>query len=62
MTKGRISEIIEMFKHWPRAPFSAVPYDAVRGITWTIVDGSGSHIATVFEEEAAKLIVARLNT
>lgn len=61
MNRPKIEEWLEAFKFYPKPPFQAVPYDAVRGITWTIVDGSGHHFATVFEEEAARLIVARLN-
>jgi hypothetical protein len=61
MSTDAAAAMIEMFRFWPRPPYKAEPYDAVRGITWTIVDGSGQHFATVFEEEAAKLIVARLN-
>jgi hypothetical protein len=56
-----VAELIEFFRYHPVQPFTMVPYDAVRGITWTIMDGDGHHIATVFEEDAARLITARLN-
>ena len=52
----------EMFRYWPRPPYRAIPYDAVRGITWHIWDGDNICIALVYEEEAARLITARLNT
>jgi hypothetical protein len=45
----------------PAQPFHAVPYDAVRGISWRIFDGAGNHVAIVFEEPAAMLLVQRLN-
>lgn len=55
----------EQFEAWwrryPKQPFQAVPYHAVRGISWQIMDGEGQHIAIVFEEEAARLIAQRLN-
>lgn len=55
----------EQFEAWcrryPKQPFQAVPYNAVRGITWHIMDGDGDHVAIVFEEEAARQICQRLN-
>jgi hypothetical protein len=53
--------LAELWRVYPRQPFQAVPYDAVRGISWRIMDGDGRHVAIVFEEEAARLIAARLN-
>lgn len=49
------------FRYWPEPPYRISSYNAVRGPTWTIEDGNGRHIATIFEERAAQLIVARLN-
>lgn len=60
-TAALVAEMVEAFKYYPKPPFEAVPYDAVRGITWTICDGGGRHIAIVFDREAAMLIAARLN-
>jgi hypothetical protein len=42
-------------------PYRLSSYNAVRGVTWTVVDVDGVHVATVYEEEAARLIVQRLN-
>jgi hypothetical protein len=53
--------MVEAFRYHPKPPYRAEPYDAVRGITWTIVDGNNRHIATVFDEDAAMLIAQRLN-
>lgn len=62
MLRDKIKEMIDLFRYYPVPPFKAVPYDAVRGITWTIEDRNGRHIATVFEPEAAAMITARLNS
>lgn len=51
----------KIFINYPLAPYYAVPYNAVRGVTWRVMDGTGNHIAIVFEEEAARLICQRLN-
>lgn len=56
-----VAELTEFFRVKPAPPYRAVPYDAVRGISWTIVDGEDRHIATVFEEEYARLITHRMN-
>lgn len=51
----------ELFRYRPKLPFQAVPYDMVRGIGWRIMDGNGTHVAIVFEEEAALMIAQRMN-
>lgn len=56
-----VDELMRIFDYHPVGPYRAEPYDAVRGITWTIVDGNDRHIATVFEKESAMLIAHRLN-
>lgn len=55
------TEYARLFTYYPVGPFHAEPYDAVRGVTWTIWDANEHCIATVWEEEAAMLIVQRLN-
>ena len=61
MHRDSPAKMAEWFKYHPVPPYRAEPYDAVRGITWFILDGADRHIATVFEEEAAMQIAARLN-
>jgi hypothetical protein len=56
-----VKQMMELWRHYPRMPFQAVPYDAVRGISWRIMDGDARHIAIVFDEDAANLIAQRLN-
>lgn len=57
-----IEDMERMFNYQSVPPYRAEPYDAVRGITWTIADGNNRHIATVFEKHAAMLIAQRLNS
>lgn len=42
-------------------PYRTETYQAIRGGTWMVLDGKNNHIATVFEENDALLIVQRLN-
>lgn len=55
-------QFAEWCKRYPKQPFQAVPYSAVRGITWQIMDADGEFVAIVYEEEAARMICHRLNT
>lgn len=62
MAKLTVAEMMGVFIYHPVPPFYVLTYDAVRGLTWTIMDGNNRHIATAFDEEGARLLVHRLNT
>lgn len=55
-------DLSKLFEYYPVPPFTALPYDAVRGISWHVYDGNMRCIALVFEEEAVRLLLQRLNT
>lgn len=58
---AQIEAMVKCWKYEPAWPFKLNEYNAVRGATWAVSDGKDRHIATVFELEAADLIVNALN-
>jgi hypothetical protein len=59
--KEEVERIWEALRYWPKPPFRLDEYQAVRGPTQIVMDANDRHICTVFEPEAAALIVAWLN-
>lgn len=56
------NQVFESMRYFPTAPFRAQPYDAARGITWTIIDANNMHKDHATNEEFTRYAVSNLRS